>query len=67
MAQHLWLEASRVRVCEVCHAMQSGIRGVWAPAVSPICPGDDENNGRRRPRPKPNAPSDAPRVLEVVL
>jgi hypothetical protein len=64
MPQHLWRGALQIRSCEVCGALQSSFRGEWAPSVGPICPGDDDDGGRPAPRPKPNAPSGAPRVLE---
>lgn len=66
MAQHLWFEARRVRFCEVCKASQGELDGHWAPSVSPICSGDDDDDGRRVVRPRPNAPSGAPRVLEMA-
>jgi hypothetical protein len=65
MAQHLWRGMSLIRVCEVCLAHQFGKGDDWQPHVSPICSGDPEGDGRRRAtRPRPMAPSGAPRVLE---
>ena len=48
MAQHLWMGSFNARVCEVCHAMQSAVRGDWAPLVSAICASDDDDGGRRK-------------------
>jgi hypothetical protein len=67
MAQHLWVTASIVRICEVCGARQFGQGNDWRPRVSSICSGDPDDDGRRRPPPKPIAPSGAPRVLEDAL
>lgn len=67
MPQHLWEGDSTFRLCEVCHALQIPKRGEWWPSVGPICPGDDEDDGQRRGRPrrpKPDAPAAGPRVLE---
>lgn len=67
MPQHLWHGTSFFRYCEVCNELQTMERGEWAPYVGPICPGDEEDDGqrRRRPRrPKPDAPATGPRVLE---
>lgn len=66
MAQHLWHEFLRIRACEVCLRTQIFAGGEWAPDLSPICAGDDDDGGRRRTRPKPVAPSGAPRVLELA-
>jgi hypothetical protein len=65
MPQHLWCEVRQIRLCEVCHAIQTTAEGGWAPRVSPICSGDpDDDGGRRTVRRSPIAPSGAPRVLE---
>jgi hypothetical protein len=65
MPQHLWCEVRQIRVCEVCRALQCQADGSWSPRVSPICSGDpDHDGGRRTARPRPVAPSGAPRVLE---
>jgi hypothetical protein len=68
MAQHLWHEFRHGRLCEVCRALQDDFRGEWRPPVSSICPGDSEDDGARgrRNRPRPIAPSGAPRVLEMA-
>jgi hypothetical protein len=67
MPQHLWVGGDIVRMCEVCTAIQRASASGWTPPVSPICSGDpDDDGGRRRSRPKPVAPSGAPRVLEVA-
>jgi hypothetical protein len=68
MPQHLWHEMQFLRICEVCSAFQTTAAGDWLPSVGPICYGDDDEGGggRRRSRPKPPAPSGAPRVLEVA-
>jgi len=68
MAQHLWREAplpsgTDHRICEVCLTQQLRPGGAWGPRVSPICPGDDDDGGRRV-RPRPYAPAGSPRVLE---
>jgi hypothetical protein len=63
MAQHLWNEFRHGRLCEVCLTLQADFTGAWKPPVSPICPGDD-NDGGRRVRPRPYAPSGSPLVLE---
>jgi hypothetical protein len=72
MPQHLWESGSaksRARVCEVC--LQFQIRSgpdsnVWIPAVKPICPGDPDDEGSRRARPRHSAPPGAGRVLDEV-
>jgi hypothetical protein len=56
MPQHLWHDFSRTRFCEVCFASQRQAEGDWSPPVSPICPGDDEDGGRRARR-KPLTPA----------
>jgi hypothetical protein len=68
MAQHLWITFTHGRLCEVCRTLQADFTGEWKPPVSPICPGDDDEGGRgrRRNRPRPNAPSGAPRELEMA-
>jgi hypothetical protein len=69
MPQHLWREVEldplRIRVCEVCCTQQlAGVDAPW-PAISPICPGDDDDEGGRLRRgPSPRAPSG--RVLELA-
>ena len=56
-----------VRVCEVCRVTQIEDRGEWTPPRNPICSGDpDDDGGRHRTRPRPVAPSGAPRVLELA-
>lgn len=67
MPQHLWVGGEIVRMCEVCTAIQRATASGWTPPVSPICSGDDDDGGRRRPRNRPLAPSGAPRVLEDAL
>jgi hypothetical protein len=66
VAQHLWHEGARTRRCEVCMISQFFVRGEWSPPISAICPGDDEDGGRRRAgrRPKPLVPAGSPPVLE---
>jgi hypothetical protein len=65
MAQHLWHTFLMARLCETCRAMQFEQQVGWTPHVSPICPGDPDDGGRRITRRRPNAPSGAPlRVLE---
>ena len=71
MAQHLWREGrvtfGRIRVCDACDARQiTGDPPMEWPRISPICPGDDHDGGRRVIRRRPEAPSGAPRerVLE---
>jgi hypothetical protein len=67
MPQHLWCEVRQIRLCEVCHAIQTTVDGGWSPRVSPICSGDDDSDGggrRRTTRPRPVAPPGVPRVLE---
>jgi hypothetical protein len=65
MAQHIWTTVSIFRFCEVCEARQFGTGEGWRPPISPICSGDDDDGGRRcTTRPRPMAPSGAPRVLE---
>ena len=68
MPQHIWRGDQKThRVCEVCLAPQVRERGEWMPALSPICPGDNEDDGARgRPRRRPNAPTSSPRVLELA-
>ncbi len=67
MPQHLWIGASHFRLCEVCQAYQVDHGSRWEPSVPPICPGDDDDDDKRpRRRPRPIAPSGAPRTLEVV-
>ena len=67
MAQHIWIGRSPFRVCEDCNAYQVNHDGEWLPAVYPICRGDDDDDGGRSvTRRRPNAPSGAPRVLEVA-
>jgi hypothetical protein len=57
MAQHLWHEFPLTRFCEVCFAWQPRERdGGWSPIIGPICPGDDEDGGRRARR-RPLAPA----------
>ena len=63
MAQHLWQTFLMVRMCEVCRAAQTERQMGWTPPVSPICPGDDDDGGRRL-RPRPYAPSGSPLSLE---
>jgi hypothetical protein len=46
MAQHLWRVAADLRLCEVCLASQRKAQAEW-PWISPICPGDDDDGGRR--------------------
>jgi hypothetical protein len=66
MPQHIWAGFSTVRACEVCYAHQVKAAGEWSPPVGLICPGDDDDDGRRVTRRRPDAPSGAPRarVLE---
>ncbi len=67
MAQHLWVTTSIIRICEDCLAKQFWGERAWTPEVNPICSGDPDDDGqRRRTRPRPNAPSGAPRVLEMA-
>jgi hypothetical protein len=63
MAQHLWCESANMRICEACFKAQFIRSGDWAPAVSSICPGDPEDDGRRVTRRRPLAPSGAPRIM----
>jgi len=63
VAQHLWRGMSLIRICEVCKKHQFGPNGGWQPHVSPICAGDDDDGGRRV-RPRPYAPSGSPLILE---
>ena len=66
MPQHLWITVPTLRRCEVCDAMQVDIGKGWAPDVSAICPGDDDDLptwiGRGRPRPS----TPRGKVLEVA-
>jgi hypothetical protein len=66
VAQHLWIGFDKARWCEACLVWQGKDRTGWTPAVNPICPGDDQDGGRRVIRRRPDAPSGAPRerVLE---
>jgi hypothetical protein len=57
MAQHLWRGMVLMRICEVCGKHQFGENGDWQPHVDPICAGDDDDDGRRITRRRPNAPS----------
>ena len=67
MPQHLWTMTTEViRFCEVCRVWQAGRGSDWTPPISAICPGDDNDDCGRVTRPRPNAPSGAPRVLEVA-
>jgi hypothetical protein len=66
MPQHIWIGKTHFRTCEDCNAYQVDHDGEWLPAVYPICPGDDEDGGRRVTRRRPNAPSGAPREREVA-
>lgn len=69
MPQHLWHEFPHVRMCEACYTVQNHFAGEWTPRVSPICAGDDDDDGARGRSgrgPRPTAPSGAPRVLEVA-
>lgn len=66
MPQHLWGNIGAVaRCCEVCLFVQTRQGAAWQPPVSPICAGDtdDPPTRQRRGRPKPLAPSGAPREL----
>ncbi len=53
MAQHLWVGTLIFRFCGVCE-----VRQYWAPPVSPICPGDDDDGGR--PSARPSTPAECP-------
>jgi hypothetical protein len=67
MPQHVWIGFDKARWCEVCLAWQGKAGTEWTPPISSICPGDDEDGGRRRStRRPPDAPSGVPRerVLE---
>lgn len=68
MPQHIWRGDQRTyRVCEVCLVPQVYEGGEWIPPLSPICRGEDEDDGARgRPRRRPNAPAGPPRVLEMA-
>jgi len=65
MPQHLWHEFPRTRFCEVCYATQTTLRADWSPPLSTICPGDPDDGGRRV-RLRPHAPSGDPKVLELA-
>lgn len=67
MTQHLWIPTPRFRTCEVCMAMQTRVAAEWWPAISTICPGDDNDGGGRRRRPPlPVTPSGSTRELETA-
>jgi hypothetical protein len=67
MAQHLWFGLRRVRFCEACRTLQFYEAGEWSPPRGPICFGDhDGGGGRRRPVPRPSAPSENPKILEMA-
>lgn len=68
MPQHLWRgDQKAYRVCEACRAPQYYKHGEWLPPLSPICPGDEEDdNSRRGPRRRPSAPSGPLRVREFA-
>jgi hypothetical protein len=67
MAQHLWHENTMFRLCEVCRGMQALAPAGWMPPISPVCTGDDDDaTDRRLDRPRPLAPHDAGKVLEMA-
>jgi hypothetical protein len=61
MPQHLWEGGATLRICDACRAFQAKVGGEWQPPHNSICPGDDDDDGRRVTRRRPDAPSDAPR------
>lgn len=65
MPQHIWQLLGVGRICAVCWDVQTKRGDGWHPPVSPICAGDDDDppTRQRRGRPKPLAPSGAPREL----
>jgi hypothetical protein len=71
MPRHLWREVEldplRIRVCEVCCTQQlAGVDAPW-PAISPICPGDDDrDDGRPLRRGGPQRPAGGTRVRDLV-
>ena len=65
MAQHLWIGFTKARWCEACLVWQAKDRTGWTPPVNPICPGDDEDGGRRVMRRRPDAPAGGTRVREL--